>query len=154
MELSRKGKELLGRLESVELEAYRCSAGVLTIGIGHTGDDVYEGMVIDIEEAYDLLAYDLVRFEDAVNNEFPKGIAQHKFDAFVIFAFNIGVSGFKSSTALAKAKYKGSDLDVVLWLKKWKYETVDGVKMVSKGLVKRRNAESCVYLSGNYNRWV
>jgi len=154
MKLSEKGLALLERLEAKRLKAYRCSAGVWTIGIGHTGDDVHEGTEITDGEVNELLKKDLARFERAVNKEFPKGIKQNRFDAWVIFAFNVGVGGFKSSTALAKAKGKGSDLDVVLWLKKWKYETVDGVKKANKGLIKRRNAESCVYLSANYNKWV
>jgi lysozyme len=154
MKISEKGIDLLIRLEGEVLEAYYCEAGVLTIGVGHTGSDIEEGMVITKKQSRALLKKDLRKFEKAVNNEFPKGIRQNEFDAFVIFAFNIGVYGFKSSTALKRAKGKGNKYDVVEAIKRWKYVTVNGQKKVSHGLVKRRNAESCVYLSANYTRWV
>ena len=154
MKLSDKGIDLLIRLEGEVLTAYYCEAGILTIGVGHTGDDVYEDMWITEEQSRSLLKKDINRFERAVDKQFPKGIKQNQFDAFVLFAFNVGIYGFKSSTALKKAKGHGSDLDVVMWLKKWVYVTNDGVKTRSKGLVKRRNAESCCYLSANYTKWV
>lgn len=154
MKISEKGLDLLIRLEGNELEAYYDEAGVITIGVGHTGSDVEEGMTITESESKVLLKKDLKRFERAVNKEFPKGIRQNEFDAFVIFAFNIGVYGFKESTALKRAKHKGNKFDVIEAIKRWKYVTTDGQKKISKGLVKRRNAESCVYLSANYTRWV
>lgn len=46
MKTSEKGKALIREFESLRLEAYRCPAGVLTIGYGHTAG-VKEGDRID-----------------------------------------------------------------------------------------------------------
>ena len=37
MKCSQEGLELIKKFEGCRLEAYRCSANVLTIGYGHTG---------------------------------------------------------------------------------------------------------------------
>ena len=43
MTLSSNGREAIIRREGLRLTAYTCEAGKLTIGIGHTGPDVYRG---------------------------------------------------------------------------------------------------------------
>ena len=60
------GLALLKSFEGCELSAYVCPAGVLTIGYGHTGTDVYRGQTITMAEAERLLKQDLQRFEKAV----------------------------------------------------------------------------------------
>ena len=49
---------LLAILEGLSLEAYQDPGGVWTIGIGHTGPDVHEGMVITLAEALALFQKD------------------------------------------------------------------------------------------------
>lgn len=154
MRLSDKGIDLLIRLEAERLKAYKCEAGIWTIGVGHTGDDVYEGLEITKEQSRKLLRQDLKKFERAVEKKLTNRCKQQHFDAFVIFAFNIGVSSFNSSTALKRYIGKGNKFQVVEAIKRWKYVTINGEKQISKGLVKRRNAESCVYMSANYTKWV
>jgi len=51
--------------EGCRLTAYKCPAGVLTIGYGHTGKDVKPGMKITQTQADAL-------FETDVNNICPK----------------------------------------------------------------------------------
>jgi GH24 family phage-related lysozyme (muramidase) len=62
----------LQRFEGCRLKAYRCPAGILTIGYGHTsaaGDpQVFEGMSISQDRAEQILARDLAKFERAVEN--------------------------------------------------------------------------------------
>ena len=49
---SQAGIELIKQFEGCELKAYYCPAGILTIGYGHTGPDVYKpGMTITLERA-------------------------------------------------------------------------------------------------------
>ena len=68
MQTSDKGIEFLIKEEGgIRLKAYKCQAGILTIGVGHTGKDVKEGMEITEEKAIELLKLDLRRFEDVVN---------------------------------------------------------------------------------------
>lgn len=48
--MTKQGIELIKRFEGCKLTAYKCSAGVWTIGYGHT-QGVYEGKKITEEEA-------------------------------------------------------------------------------------------------------
>lgn len=67
MKISEKGINFLIQEEGEVLKAYKCAAGVWTIGVGHTGADVKEGMLITKEKSRELLKFDLRRFENAVN---------------------------------------------------------------------------------------
>ena len=53
--------------EGCKLKAYKCPAGVWTIGVGHTGSDVNRYTVITMSKAEELLKKDLVKFEYYVN---------------------------------------------------------------------------------------
>ena len=153
--LSTEGLKLLTRLEGNVLTAYRCEAGVLTIGVGHTGADVTEGMVITEEESLTLLKKDVVKFERAVNKYFSVTIPQNKFDALVIFSFNVGIGNFSNSTLLRVINSNFNSPAVVNEFKRWVYVTnSSGEKVKSNGLVKRQNATSCLWYSGNYTKWV
>lgn len=91
MKTSNKGIELIKKFEGCRLTAYRCPAGVLTIGYGHTGSDVKAGMTISQSRAVELLKSDLARFENNVakyNSKYKWN--QNQYDALVSFAYNIG----------------------------------------------------------------
>ena len=60
MHISEKGLALIKEFEGLELKAYKCPAGVLTIGYGHTGPDVIPEMEITQANADDLLKGDLL----------------------------------------------------------------------------------------------
>lgn len=145
MTLSDAGKRLLERLEGLRTKAYRCSAGRWTIGIGHTGKDVVEGLEITEERARELFSSDLKRFEDAVS-EAP-GLTQEEFDALVCFAFNVGTAAFRSSTLLRKLK-AGDKLGAANELDRWVH--IAG-GFVDAGLVKRRDTEKQLFLTGDYD---
>lgn len=67
MLISDKGIEFIIREEDERLTPYKCPAGVLTIGVGHTGKDVKQGMVITKEQSRELLKEDLKRFQTCIN---------------------------------------------------------------------------------------
>ena len=91
MKTSSKGLELIKKYEGCRLTAYRCPAGVLTIGYGHTGPDVKEGMTITQKKAETLLKKDLAKFEKHVLTYKKKyNWNQNQFDAMVSFAYNVG----------------------------------------------------------------
>ncbi|RFB01473.1 lysozyme [Parvularcula marina] len=143
MRISNDGIALIKRFEGLELEAYRDAVGILTIGYGHTGDDVYEGQVINEAEAEAILRRDLDRFEVAVNEGIKAPTAQSMFDAFVSLSFNIGSGAFKKSTALKrhnKRDYVGASEAITWWNK--------AGGNVLTGLVRRRAAEEALYLEG------
>lgn len=135
MKISKKGLDLIKQFEGCELKAYRCAAGTLTIGIGHT-TDVFEGMSITQEQADNFLLKDIEWAEDAVNGAVDVPLSQYYFDALVSFVFNVGQSAFYESTLLKllnTSKYAEA-LDQLL-----RWDKVDGESVF--GLTKRRKAE-------------
>lgn len=100
MKTGQRGIDLIKEFEGCELKAYRCSAGVLSIGYGHTGPDVEEGMTISEDRAELLLRDDLAWAEECVNKHVNLTIEQYQFDALVSLVFNIGCLAFSKSTLL------------------------------------------------------
>lgn len=81
---------IIKKYEGCRLEAYRCAAGVLTIGYGHTSG-VREGQKITQKQAEKYLGEDLAKFEGAVGKYDGRyRWNQNEFDALVSFAYNIG----------------------------------------------------------------
>jgi lysozyme len=140
MKTSLKGINLLKAHESLRLQTYRCTAGVLTIGYGHTGKDVTEGKTITQAEAEQLLRADLQWAEDAVNESLPN-LNQNQFDALASLVYNIGKPAFSVSTLLKKAKANANDPAIRAEFAKWR----NGGGKVLPGLVKRRAAEAELY---------
>lgn len=141
MTTSEKGIEFIINEEGEKLTAYICPAGVLTIGVGHTGKDVVPGMKITKEKSRELLKLDLRRFEDAVNKSIKVTLKQHQFDALVSLAFNIGASAFSKSTLVKKIN-SGADIkEIETEWKKWR----KGGGKVLPILVRRREREIKMY---------
>lgn len=146
MHISDKGIEFIIREEGERLTAYKCPAGVLTIGVGHTGKDVKEGMKITKEQSSDLLKHDLKRFETCINTNVSRVLKQHEFDALLSFAFNVGCEAFKKSTLLRKINNKSSIEDIEKEFNKWMY----GGGRVLPVLVGRRKREMKLFKDGVY----
>ncbi|RHJ74417.1 lysozyme [Parabacteroides sp. AM08-6] len=127
--------------ESLRLEAYRCPAGVWTIGYGHTAG-VRRGDVIDEQRAEYLLAEDLKKFEDVVNRECPH-VNQNQFDALVSFTFNVGSGNFQKSTLLKCVKANPDNVNIRYEFSRWNKSK----GMVLAGLIRRRKAEADLYFS-------
>lgn len=91
--ISQAGLDLIKQFEGCRLVAYQCSAGVWTIGYGHTAG-VHRGMKITQAQAEAYLKQDVAKFEKYVNNAsyvpFTDKLNQNQFDALVSFAFNLG----------------------------------------------------------------
>ena len=87
----------LEKAESCKLTAYRDSGGVWTIGWGHTGPDVVEGLVITLDQARFYLRADAAhavrRLELAVGLAALSAdvLTEHQYAALISFAFNLGV---------------------------------------------------------------
>ena len=141
MRLSATGLALIKKYEGLRTRAYRCPAGVWTIGYGSTGPDVVEGLTLSPEEAEARLCRDLDRFEEAVRRE-ALPARQGQYDAMVSLAFNIGVAAFARSTLLERHQagdFAGAAAQFGRWTR------VKGREL--KGLVRRRSAERALYLS-------
>lgn len=132
--------EVRAKLQSFEgnkLKAYKDSAGVWTIGYGHTGPDVHSGMTISQDRADELMVVDLQRFEAAVEHSVKVPLTDYQFGALVCFAYNVGVGAFQKSTLLKKLN-AGNYAAVPGELMKW---TKAGGRTLP-GLVNRRAAEA------------
>lgn len=82
--------------EACSLTAYKCPAGVLTIGYGHT-KGVKPGDRITQYQAEQFLKEDLAQFE-AVANKCKNIGTQGRYDAVVDFIYNCGPTNWNSST--------------------------------------------------------
>ena len=136
MIISNTGIELIKRFEGCRLSAYRCPAGVWTIGYGHTLN-VKPGDKITQDQADEYLRADLKKFENHVSSYNKYGWTQSEFDALVSFAFNIGnITGLTAAGTRSKAQIA----DAMLL-----YVRAKGV--VLPGLITRRQAEHDLFVS-------
>jgi lysozyme len=97
MEYSKDGLQLTEKFEGCRLLAYKDSAGVPTIGYGHTRG-VRLGMTCTQQQAEEWLQLDVKIAETVVNHVVKVPLTQHEFDALVDFEFNTG--GLTKSTML------------------------------------------------------
>jgi lysozyme len=128
------------------LKAYRCPSGVLTIGWGHTGSDVYEGKTISPAEADQLLDLDLDEAERDVAAAVTRPATDNEFAAMVSLRFNIGRAGFLGSTVLRlhnAGDRAGAAKAFGLWNKG---RNAGGHLVVLNGLVRRRATEAALYM--------
>lgn len=100
MKTSQQGLDLLIEREGSRKRAYQDSTGVWTIGIGHTGPEVYDGLYWTEDQVREAFAKDIEKYESLVNTAVKVDIPQHAFDALVSFAFNVGSGAFRFSTLL------------------------------------------------------
>lgn len=141
MEISNRGIELIKKFEGLRLTAYRCSAGVLTIGYGHTRG-VKAGDLITARQADEFLREDVRSAELVVNLDVKVWLSQGQFDALVSFVFNLGAGNFVKSTLLRKlndGNYVGAADQFGRWIYAGKTEL--------PGLIRRRAAERELFLS-------
>ena len=137
---------LIKLFEGFRSKAYKCSAGVSTIGFGNT---FYENGTkvnlndpeITVERGEELLKFILRSFEQYVDSYCRDDISQQNFDALVSFCYNVGPANLKSSTLLKKVNINPIDESIRLEFAKWN----KGGGKILQGLVKRRKAESDLY---------
>jgi len=137
--------DLVKRWEGFKAEAYRCPAGVLTIGYGITagagiGVDPQPGMKVTRAEAEEHLRMALDRFAAQIRPAIKAPINANEFGAFVSLAYNIGAGGFRSSSALRHFN-AGDKAKAANAMKAWNKARVGGKLTVLQGLVNRREDE-------------
>ena len=134
MKISERGINLIKSFEGCKLVAYKCPAGVWTIGYGHTSG-VISGMKITQAQADSFLKSDLERYESYVNNK-KLSLNQNQFDALVSFTYNCGNGNL---TKLVKDRTLAEIADALLL-----YNKSNG--KVLAGLTRRREAERTLFL--------
>lgn len=142
MAVSERGVELVAKYEGWRLQAYKCPAGVWTIGYGHTAG-VKPGDTLPSQEyAKKLLKEDLAKYAASVNNCVKKGLiafplTQNQFDALTSFCYNCGAGSLQKLVTGRSAAEVADKLPA--------YNKGGG--KVLAGLVKRREEERALFLS-------
>ena len=139
MKIGIQGLELRKTFEGLELNAYKCAAGVWTIGYGHT-KGVQEGDSISEEQANEMLAEELKEYENYINTLVTVELNQDQFDAMVSWVYNLGGGNLKASTLLKvlnAGDYDGVPAQMMRWNKA-------GGKVL-EGLIRRREAEALLF---------
>ena len=139
MNISQEGISLIKKFEGCELEAYRCAAGVWTIGYGHT-KDVKEGNSITKEEAESMLVHELQEYCSDVDIAVKVDLKQNEFDSLVSWTYNLGPTNLNSSTML-RVLNEGKHDEVPAQMKRWNKAS----GQVKEGLVRRREAEALMF---------
>lgn len=142
MQISAKGVDLVAKYEGCYLDAYKCPAGVWTIGYGHTGDVKSGDKLPSKEAAWTLLKKDLTEQEAYVNSYVKSGVisfalTQNQFDALTSFCYNCGCGSLKR---LVSGRNAAEVAEKMLEYNK-------GGGKVLAGLVRRREEERQLFLS-------
>ena len=141
LNISSNGLKIIKKYEGCKLTAYKCPAGVWTIGYGHT-KGVKQGMKITQAQADAYLESDCKTFVKAVNKYYGTGknkynFNQNQFDALVSFTYNCGPGNLK--TLLNGGKRSIAEISDAIP----KYNKAGGV--VLKGLSNRRADEKNLF---------
>lgn len=137
--------DLIKKYESLRTEAYRCPAGVWTIGWGHT-EGVREGQTVTAAEAEALLRADVGAISaqlDALARDSGVVLTDCRRRALVSFIFNVGFNAFSSSRLWRIIRADPDDPAIAGEFARWKY----AAGKVMAGLVRRRAEEAALYFS-------
>ncbi len=142
MKPSENGLALIRQFEGLRLSAYKCPAGVATIGWGAT-KGVRMGQTITKDEAERMLRDDAQRFADHIAALVKVKLSQHQIDALVSFVYNVGPSAFAGSTMLRLIN-QGLYADAARQFQRWNKAGGE----VLPGLIRRRAAERDLFMGG------
>jgi lysozyme len=147
---------------TVNLDPYLCPANYWTIAWGHLVLDASGNKLkgldskkeayaiypngVTLQEAEILLQDDVRKFSAGVLKLVKHPINNNQFSSLVSFVFNLGINSLKISTLLKKLNkgdIEGAADQFIVWNK----IRVDGVLVISNGLVRRRKMERDLFLS-------
>lgn len=147
--------------DTPELEPKLCPADIVTYGWGRAAVDPATGKTLKGEEGLDRamevwgaidrdtadqwFAEDITKFARGITDLVTKPLNPNQFGACLSLAYNIGLRGFRTSTVLRllnKGDYMGASRAFAMWNK----ATIKGKKIVLAGLVRRRAAETALFL--------
>lgn len=137
--------ELIAQSEGCRLQAYRCPAGVPTIGWGET-ENVRMGDTCTQAQADLWLVTDLQRRTRTVEGLCTRTPTRNQLGALVSLAYNIGTEALRGSTALRQHN-AGNDQAAARAFALWDKARVGGALTVLPGLTARRARETALYLT-------
>ena len=135
------GLSLIKKFEGCTLKAYRCPAGVWTIGYGRT-TNVKAGDTCTQAQADAWLLEEYQAFRAKVLKLVKVPLTANQLGALVSFTYNVGVGALANSTLLKllnAGDYKGAVAQFARWNK--------AGGRVLNGLTRRRAAEALLFAS-------
>lgn len=144
---------MLTHFEGFSSTCYKDSVGVWTIGYGHACQDNSDDLpqygvtcksgtcsgTLTESQAKSVLNDDVNTFSTCIKNSVKVNITQNQFDAMVSFAFNVGCSGFQTSTLLSELNSgKLTDASAQYQFSRWHSGCI-------AGLERRRFTESQLF---------
>lgn len=128
--------------------------GVYYVGYGTTCPEAdlarYQSSGITEAEAVELMQVHLTKIGEALNKFADSNgltFTQNKFDALVLFSYNVGTAWLKETSDFRTAVLNGTrGNDFIYYMSRWC--TYAGT--IEKGLINRRLAEANLYLNGVY----
>lgn len=143
--MSNEGLLILRHFEGLRLKAYKDPVGIWTIGYGHTGPEVREGLVWSMSQA-DKALRDRLRdeFVPGVLSAIKRSMTQAQLDAMIDLAYNVGVGAFQKSTLVRKfnaGDIHGAADEFLRW------DKAGGKSML--GLRRRRAADRARFLGAS-----
>ena len=129
--------------EGCKLVAYKCPAGIWTIGVGHT-KDVTEHDEITYEQSREMLREDVEKVKRGLAPFVNVHVTEGQFIALVSLAFNVGVSYVVHKCPKLMRALNAGDVEACA------HEFLDidkanGVRL--SGLTRRRQSEAKLFLS-------
>ena len=144
--LNQASLDLIKRWEGCKLKAYKCSAGVWTVGYGFTTSagfiEVGPDTKITQAEADWYFEKTIEKFLAEITPAITAPINENELGAFTSLAYNIGPTMFRKSSALRHFNSGNKDR-VPTSIRMWRKA---GGKVV-KGLINRREAEVDLFLT-------
>lgn len=136
---------LIKQFEGFRPVAYKCPAGIWTIGYGSTSIDgikVKQGDTITEQAALDDIYRRLNEIDKQITATVRVPLNSNQLNAMLDFVYNLGIGNFRSSTLLRKlndSDYRGAADELLRWNKSGGH--------VLDGLTRRREAERDLFLS-------
>lgn len=135
--------DLIKKYEGFSSQAYKCPAGVWTVGWGHTGRDINKDTILTREEAELMLKKDVANLQEQILFLLNDKPSMNELDALTSLCYNVGLGAFKKSRLLKRINLKeNGELIAKEWIE---FNKVNG--KVVKGLLRRRAEEICLYFT-------
>lgn len=133
--------EFVAEQEGFKAVAYKCPAGVWTIGFGHT-KDVHRGDTVTRGDAYRLLDNDLKQYQEDLAALIKVDVTENQFIALMSFIYNFGITKCRTYTLFKKIN--AGDVEGI---KAWWPRYCNPGSEFEKGLRDRRMRELKLFLS-------
>ncbi|TNE58460.1 MAG: hypothetical protein EP340_05395 [Alphaproteobacteria bacterium] len=146
--ITQEGIDLIKEFEGLAKTAFRDDSGAWTIGYGHKGGVEKDASITD-EEAELLLLEELHNIESSVSALVKVPLNENEFSALTSLVFNIGPEAFASSGLLKKLN-RDDRLGAADGFDWWVDIDMDGQRIQSKGLKRRRAAEKALFLTPSH----